>query len=82
MKQDAENVGPAKYKIGDIVVVDLSIDKAIGYVLEVQETDGIFNGWYKIYEYLETNGRHIFEARQEWMETYEEFESRGYSKIR
>jgi len=83
MKQGAESVGPAKYKLGDLVVVDLSVDKAIGFVLEVKtDKDGNFMGWYTIHEFQETNASHEFSAQEEWMETYEEFESRGYSKIR
>ena len=82
MKQDAENVGHPKYSLGQIVVADLSVDKIIGYIIEIQEDNfGNFNGWYKIYDLYAGTFPPQFEAKEDWIKTYEEFSNRGYSKI-
>lgn len=82
MKQDAENVGHPKYSLGQIVVADLSVDKIVGYIIEIQEDNfGNFNGWYKIYDLYAGKFPPQFEAKEDWIKTYEEFSNWGYSKI-
>jgi len=82
MKQDAESVGHPKYYLGQIVVTDLSLDKVVGYVIEIQEDNfGNFNGWYKIYDLYAGKFPPQFEAKEDWIETYEEFSDRRHSKI-
>jgi hypothetical protein len=82
MKQDAESVGHPKYYLGQIVVADLSLDKVVGYVIEVQNfSDGKFSGWYKIHDFHSGKMEPQFEAKEEWLETYEEFSDRRHSKI-
>jgi hypothetical protein len=82
MKQDAESVGHPKYYLGQIVVADLSLDKVVGYVIEVQEDNfGNFSGWYTIYDFYAGKFPPQFEAREEWLETYEEFSDRRHSTI-
>lgn len=71
-----------KYSLGQIVVADLSVDKVVGYVIEVQEDkQGKFNGWYKIYDLYAGDMKPEFTAKEDWIETYEEFSSRRHSKV-
>ena len=71
-----------KYSLGQIVVADLSVDKVVGYIVEIQE-DGLgnFNNWYKIYDLYAGNMQPEFTAREDWLETYEEFSNRRHSKV-
>ena len=71
-----------KYSLGEIVVADLSVDKVVGYIIEVQTlNDGTFNGWYKIYDLYAGTMEPEFTAKEEWLETYEEFSDWRHSKI-
>ena len=71
-----------KYSLGQIVVADLSVDKVVGYIVEIQEDHtGRFNSWYKIYDLYAGNMQPEFTAREDWIETYEEFSSRRHSKV-
>lgn len=71
-----------KYNLGEIVVADLSVDKVVGYIVEIQE-DGLgnFNSWYKIYDLYAGDMEPEFTAREDWLEPYEEFSNRRYSKV-
>jgi len=71
-----------KYNLGEIVVADLSVDKVVGYIIEIQEDNfGNFNSWYKIYDLYSGNMHPEFTAKEEWLETYEEFSDRRHSKV-
>lgn len=71
-----------KYSLGQIVVADLSVDKVVGYVIKVQEDkEGKFNGWYKIYDLYAGSMNPEFEAREDWIQTYEEFSNWRHSKV-
>jgi hypothetical protein len=72
-----------KYSLGQIVVADLSVDKVVGYIIEIQTfSDGkTFNGWYKIYDLYSGMTNPQFTAKEDWLETYEEFSDRRHSKI-
>ena len=71
-----------KYNLGEIVVADLSVDKVVGYIIEIQtHNDKTFNGWYRIYNLYAGNMNAEFTAKEEWLETYEEFSDRRHSKV-
>ena len=71
-----------KYNLGEIVVADLSVDKVVGYIIEIQTYNyKTFNVWYRIYDFYAGNMNAEFTAKEEWLETYEEFSDRRHSKI-
>ena len=71
-----------KYNLGEIVVADLSVDKIVGYVLKIKEDDfGNFNGWYEIYDLHAGDMKPEFTAKEEWIQTYEEFSNWRHSKV-
>ena len=60
---------------------DRSIFRASSRIINYPKNFGNFNGWYKIYDLYAGTFPPQFEAKEDWIKTYEEFSDRGYSKI-
>jgi hypothetical protein len=59
-----------KFKVGDVVVVDYSIDKLNALIIEE-----LGNNWFKVLDLSDGNYENNYsEVRQDWLMTFEEFE--------